>query len=315
MRRLHFIQGSAIVGAGLAIPRLLRAASGMYAVAGERRVAQVLNARRSMVQNVPVLRAFAGGQNDLVSPFVMLDEFGPLDVDPGTIGMDIQAHPHAGVVPTTYLVQGSGRHTDSMKNDIVYHEGQYMLFNSGRGAIHEEVSDEQLRANGGVVHGFQIWLNLPAAEKFCTPNTAIHNPETLPVIEKGRSRIKVLIGNLFGRTSPTETYSPTFYYHIHLEAGERLDIPVTSGHNAFVYVVRGEMELEGRQSVRDEQLALYEREGDTLRYFSAGGCEFLLLGGQPLNEPVVSYGPFVMNSREQINQCYQNYRAGRMGEL
>ena len=115
----------------------------MFAVPGERRIAQILNARRSMVQNVPVLRAFAGGQNDLVSPFVMLDEFGPLDVDPGTVGMDIQAHPHAGVVPTTYLVQGSGRHTDSMKNDIVYHEGQYMLFNSGRGAIHEEVSDDQ----------------------------------------------------------------------------------------------------------------------------------------------------------------------------
>lgn len=268
-----------------------------------------------MVQNVPVLRAFAGGQNDLVSPFVMLDEFGPLDVDPGTIGMDIQAHPHAGVVPTTYLVQGSGRHTDSMKNDIVYREGQYMLFNSGRGAIHEEVSDDQLRANGGVVHGFQIWLNLPAAEKFCTPNTAIHDPEKLPVIEKGNSRIKVLIGSLFGRTAPTETYSPTFYYHISLAAGERLDIPVTSGHNAFVYVVGGEMELEGRQAVKDEQMALYEREGDSLRYYSESGCEFLLLGGQPLNEPVVSYGPFVMNSREQINQCYQNYRAGRMGEL
>ena len=287
----------------------------MFAVPGERRIAQILNARRSMVQNVPVLRAFAGGQNDLVSPFVMLDEFGPLDVDPGTIGMDIQAHPHAGVVPTTYLVQGSGRHTDSMKNDIVYHEGQYMLFNSGRGAIHEEVSDDQLRANGGVVHGFQIWLNLPAKDKFCTPNTAIHDPEKLPVIQKGNSRIKVLIGSLFGRTAPTETYSPTFYYHITLAAGERLDIPVTSGHNAFVYVVGGEMELEGRHSVKDEQMALYEREGDALRYYSETGCEFLLLGGQPLNEPVVSYGPFVMNSREQINQCYQNYRAGRMGEL
>ena len=102
---------------------------------------------------------------------------------------------------------------------------------------------------------------------------------------------------------------------VHLEAGERLDIPVTSGHNAFVYVVKGEMELEGRQTVRDEQMAVYDREGDSLRYYSQTACEFLLLGGQPLNEPVVSYGPFVMNSREQINRCYQNYKAGRMGEL
>ena len=119
-----------------------------------------------MVQNVPVLRAFGGGQHDLVSPFVMLDEFGPFEVNPGDVGMDIKAHPHAGVVPTTFLVQGSGRHTDSIHNDIVYREGQFMLFSSGRGAIHEEVSDDQLRKEGGTVQGFQIWLNLPAKEKF-----------------------------------------------------------------------------------------------------------------------------------------------------
>ena len=89
---------------------------------------------------------------------------------------------------------------------------------------------------------------------------------------------------------------------------------MTSGHNAFVYVVGGKMELEGRHAVKDEQMALYEREGDALRYYSETGCAVLLLA-ITLNEPVVSYGPFVMNSREQINQCYQNYRAGRMGEL
>ena len=315
MRRAQFIKGSAIVGAASIIPQFLKARSGMFEISGERRVAQILDAKRSMVQNVPVLRAFAGGKNDLVSPFVMLDEFGPLDVGPGTIGMDIQAHPHAGVVPTTYLVKGSGRHTDSMANDIVYHEGQYMLFNSGSGAIHEEVSDEQLRANGGIVHGFQIWLNLPAKEKFCTPSTAIHNPEKLPVIETAEYRVKVLIGSLFGQSSPTETYTPTFYYHVKIQPNGRLDIPVTSGHNAFVYVVNGELELEGRHALQDAQMALYEREGDRLRYHSVEGCEFLLLGGQPLNEPVVSYGPFVMNTQEQINLCFQNYRAGRMGEL
>ena len=315
MRRAQFIQGSAIVGASWLLPRFLTAGSGMFDLAGSRKVAQILNAKRSMVQNVPVLRAFAGGQTDLVSPFVMLDEFGPLTVEPGSIGMDIQAHPHAGVVPTTYLVQGSGRHTDSLRNDIVYHEGQYMLFNSGRGAIHEEVSDTQLRKHGGVVHGFQIWLNLPAKEKFCTPHTVIHDPEVLPVIESSAYRLKVLIGSFNGKTSPTATYTPTFYYHITLKPNARLDVPVSSGHNAFVYVVQGEVELEGRHVVKDEQLALYEREGDLLRYYSQQGCEFLLLGGQPLNEPVVSYGPFVMNNQEQINRCFQNYRAGNMGEL
>lgn len=114
MLRHEFIRKSAIVGASVAISRSVFSTSGMYAVQGERIVAQVLDSNRTMVQNVPVLRAFGGGQSDLVSPFVLLDEFGPFQVNPGEIGMDIKAHPHAGVVPTTFLVQGSGRHTDSI---------------------------------------------------------------------------------------------------------------------------------------------------------------------------------------------------------
>ena len=122
-----------------------------------------------MVQNTPVIRSFAGNHTDLVSPWVMLDEFGPMRIEPGTLGMDIKAHPHAGITPTTYLISGSGRHTDSLANDIVYRKGEFMLFSSGRGAIHEEVSSDEIRRDGGTVHGFQIWLNTPASE-----NSAIH---------------------------------------------------------------------------------------------------------------------------------------------
>ena len=315
MKRTSFIRKSAIIGASIALPRAAFSASGMFAVSGERRVAQVLNSKRTMVQNVPVLRAFGGGQHDLVSPFVMLDEFGPFQVNPGDVGMDIKAHPHAGVVPTTFLVQGSGRHTDSIHNDIVYRKGQFMLFSSGRGAIHEEVSDDQLRKEGGTVQGFQIWLNLPAKEKFRNPETFIHNPDALPVIEDEGHRIQVMMGELHGQSSPVETHSPAFYFHIKLEAGQRLDLPVQDGDNAFVYVVKGEVELENRTLVSDAQLALYTREGDLLRYYSKEGCEFLLLGGKPLNEPFYSYGPFVMNTEAQIDLCFRNYRSGKMGEL
>ncbi len=315
MRRIQFLRNSAIAGASLAVPRFTFSSSGMYSVTGERRVSQVMNSKRTMVQNVPVLRAFGGGENDLVSPFVMLDEFGPFQVKPGDVGMDIKAHPHAGVVPTTFLVQGSGRHTDSINNDIIYRAGQFMLFSSGRGAIHEEVSDDQLRENGGTVQGFQIWLNLPAKEKFRNPETFIHDSDALPVIEKEGYRIQIMMGDLQGMTSPVETHSPAFYYHIKLKADQRLDIPVREGNNAFIYVVHGDVELEGRTVVTDTQLALYSRQGDLLRYYSKKGCEFLLLGGQPLDEPLYSYGPFVMNTKEQIDLCFQKYRSGQMGEL
>ena len=315
-RRTFISNGSAIVGMSAVWPSLLTATSGMFSSPTERRISQVLNARRTMVQNVPVLRSFGGGDLDLVSPFVMLDEFGPLHIDPGTLGMDIKAHPHAGVTPTTYLLSGSGRHTDSLSNDIVYREGEFMTFSSGRGAIHEEVSSLEIRRDGGVVHGFQIWLNVPGREKFSEPVTHIQERANLPVVETKDYRLKVVMGDAFGKSSPVQAHTSVFYYHVTLHAGGRLDVPVHPEHNAFVHVIEGEVETEGRRKLADQQLALYERGGDVLRFFAAEGpAEFLVLGGEPLNEPVVSYGPFVMNTRAQIEECFRNYRAGRMGEL
>lgn len=287
----------------------------MWSEAGERKVAQVLECKRTMVQNVPVLRGFAGNHTDLVSPFVMLDEFGPLQIDPGTLGMDIKAHPHAGVAPTTYLLSGSGRHTDSLKNDLVYREGQFMVFSSGRGAIHEEVSSMEIRRDGGIVHGFQIWLNLPAAHKFSAPITTLRDRSAFPVIETEAYRIKVVMGEAMGCVSPTELHSPAFYYHIHLKEGARLDLPVEPRHNAFLHMIDGRLEVQGQRELVGQQLALYERGGDVLRFHSSQGAEFLVLGGQPLDEPVVSYGPFVMNDQQQIQRCIADYRAGRMGTL
>lgn len=287
----------------------------MWSDAGERKVAQVLTASRTMVQNVPVLRGFAGDHTDLVSPFVMLDEFGPLHIDPGSLGMDIKAHPHAGVAPTTYLLSGSGRHTDSLQNDLVYREGQFMVFSSGRGAIHEEVSSMDIRRDGGVVHGFQIWLNLPSDQKFGDPITTLRDKADFPLFREQEARIKVLMGEAFGRKAPTELHRPAFYFHVELDAGGRLDLPVDPAHNAFVHLVDGKLEVEGQREIREQQLALYHRGGDMLRFFAREKAEFLVLGGLPLGEPVVSYGPFVMNSREQIQRCIADYRAGKMGEI
>lgn len=316
MKRRAFLKGSAIVGASLVLPRLATATSGMFSSPTERRIAQVLDARRTMVQNVPVLRSFGGGKLDLVSPFVMLDEFGPLQIDPGTLGMNIQAHPHAGVTPTTYLLSGSGRHTDSMANDIVYEKGEFMTFSSGRGAIHEEVSSLDIRREGGVVHGFQIWLNVPGAEKFSEPVTHIHNRSHLPEFESEDFRLKVVMGSAFGKTSPVFTYTPAFYYHVELRSGGRLDLPVDPNHNAFVHVIEGEVETENRTVLTDAQLGLFNRGGEVMRFFApTAPATFLVLGGQPLNEPVVSYGPFVMNTQAQIEACFRNYRSGKMGEL
>ena len=165
------------------------------------------------------------------------------------------------------------------------------------------------------MHGFQIWLNTPSSEKFCNPSTVIHERQDTPIVAVDDAEIKVMIGSLQGCTSPVFTFTPAFYFHVTLPQGGRLDLPVDPTHNAFVHVIGGQLEGEGRNLLRDEQLALYDRGGDLMRFHAMEDSEFLVLGGAPLNEPLVSYGPFVMNSQDQINACIRNYRAGKMGQL
>jgi len=315
MKRIEFLKGSAIIGASLAVPGLISVGSGLFAAKGERKVASILSAHKDMVQSVPILRAFAGNQTDYVSPFVLFDEFGPLKIDAQNEGFKIEAHPHAGVIPTTYLISGSGHHKDSIDNDIIYEQGQYMMFSSGRGAIHEEASSETIKQTGGIIHGFQIWLNMPAKHKFDIPATYIHDKKEMPIIENDHYKFKVVIGEIFGKKSATETLSPTFYYHITLKPNGRLEVPTDPSHNAFAYAINGSMEIENKRELKTNQIALYQRGESRINFYSQKGCEFLLLGGQPLNEPVYSYGPFVMNNRAQIEQCYKNYQSGKMGWL
>ncbi len=315
MNRRQFVKDSAIVGASIVTPNLLTFSSGLAESHSKRKVAKVLTARKSMVQEVSVLRAFAGDKTDFVSPFVLLDEFGPIEIKPNSSGFKIEAHPHAGVTPTTYLLSGSGHHKDSIDNDITYKEGQYMMFSSGRGAIHMEESSSNIKKDGGIVHGFQIWLNIPSKYKFIDPTTSIHGGPDLPTINKKGSSIKVVLGELFGKKSSVELLSPAFYYHIKMEKHSKLTIPTDPTHNAFAYFIKGNVEVEGRKNIKPNQIVLYERGASEIDFFCQEDCEFLLLGGLPLNEHVYSYGPFVMNTKEQIEQCYANYYAGKMGKL
>lgn len=302
------------MGATIAIPSILHSCAAMFSSRTNRKVRQVLNTRKVNVGTLPVLRAFAGKHTDYVSPFVLFDEFGPVDITPGEDALRVDAHPHAGVTPTTFFLSGSGHHKDSLDYDIQVDKGEFMMFNSGSGAIHMEESGDKLKREGGNLHGFQIWLNMPSKHKFDAPSTEVFRQEAMPTIVHRKFTAQVVLGELFGQASKIETLSPAFYYHIKLHAGERMDIPVEANHNAFSYLVKGDLELEGQRALKDAQLALYERGADNLNFFSQKGAEFFVMGGQPLDEVVYSYGPFVMNTREQIEQCFANYRSGKMGD-
>jgi quercetin 2,3-dioxygenase len=305
MDRRRFIKGSAIIGATVAVPDLLKASSGLESSRSARGVYRLLNANKSMVGTLPVLRAFAGDHNDYVSPFVFFDEFGPLKVE---------AHPHAGIAPTTYFLEGSGHHRDSLNYDFQISKGDFMLFTAGKGAIHMEETGEMLYNDGGIYHGFQIWLNLPAKYKYLDPSTQLFHPGQMAKLEKEDYTAHIVMGEMFGVKSSVDPMFPVFYFHIKMKAGCKLEIPIEPTHNAFAYVIKGSVETEGRVKADANQVILFERNKDDVMLFSGQDAEILLCGGQPHNEPVFAYGPFVMNNEEQIRRCFADYQAGRMGD-
>ncbi len=314
MERRQFIKGSAIVGATVASSSLIVSQSGIFETKTNRKVFQILDADRTKVGTLPILRAFAGDHLDHVSPYVLFDEFGPVYTKPGDAPLRVDAHPHAGVIPTTYFVAGSGHHKDSLNYDFQIGKGDFMMFSSGRGAIHMEESGQANFEKGGNYHGFQIWLNMPAKYKFIDPTTVVHRDDKMGLIEDEKYTAKIILGELLGKKSKIELLSPAFYYHINLKEDARLDIPTDPNHNAFIYVVKGALEIEGQRQLKTNQIALYQRGDHLLNIYSKNGADILVLGGQPLNEPVYSYGPFVMNTKEQINLCIANYRSGKMGD-
>lgn len=314
MSRRKFIKGSAILGASVAAPSLLLGQSGMYSAAGNRKIHRILNADRVNVGTLPVMRAFAGNHLDYVSPFVLFDEFGPVDVTPGTNPLRVDAHPHAGVIPTTYFLSGSGHHKDSLDYDFQIEKGEFMMFTSGKGAIHMEESGARLKEDGGNLHGFQVWLNMPANNKYDDPTTIVHRNGVMPTIVKKDFTGRVVMGELMGYKSEIQTFTPTFYYYLKLNKQARLNIPVDPTHNAFAYCVSGKLEIEDQNELKPNQVVLYKRGGGNINLYSEEGAEVFVLGGQPLNEPVFSYGPFVMNNEEQIMRCYADYQSGKMGD-
>ncbi len=313
MKRRDFVKGSAILGYSVVNNPLKLTNSGMFTTSGNRQIHRIISADRVNVGTLPVMRAFAGDQLDHVSPFVLFDEFGPVKLESGSDPLRVDAHPHAGVTPTTYFLEGTGHHKDSLNYDFQIGQGDFMLFSSGKGAIHMEESGQKLYDDGGFYHGFQIWLNTPSKYKFVDPTTMVYRETDMDTIEEENYHVKVVLGELSGAKSKIETLSPAFYYHIKTKDNARLDIPTDPTHNAFLYLIKGNLELEGQRQLKANQVVLYNRGESLINVYSECESEFLVLGGQPLGEPVYSYGPFVMNTEDQIRQCIQNYQSGKMG--
>jgi hypothetical protein len=267
-----------------------------------------------------VRRPFPSVALGLVDPFLLLDEMGPADYAPGE-AKGAPDHPHRGFETVTYMLAGAFEHEDSAGHKGALGPGDVQWMTAGRGVVHSEMPARVVRERGGRVHGFQLWVNLPARDKLTDPRYQEVEASRIPEAETadGLARVRVIAGEALGARAVVDTRTPIVYQDWTLGPGARVEQPLAADHNAFVYVFAGRAELgEGRREIGEGQLALLgPGEGVSLSVpgDAAMDARLLLLAGRPLREPVARYGPFVMNTESEILQAIADYRAGRMGEI
>lgn len=257
-------------------------------------------------------------------PFLLLDEMGPKEYGPGE-AKGAPDHPHRGFETVTYLLEGSFQHKDSNGNAGRLGPGDVQWMTAGAGVVHSEMPAKELADAGGRLHGFQLWVNLPRRDKMARPRYQDIPSSKIPVASAEGASVRVIAGEALGKKAVIDTHTPIMYLHFVLKPGARIEQQVPRDYNAFAYVVEGEGEFgEGeeekkKRKARRGQMAIFERDGDSVSIAAPkdapSDLSVLLIGGVPLNEPVARYGPFVMNTQEEIYQAIDDYREGRFGKI
>ena len=251
-------------------------------------------------------------------PFLLLDEMGPIDYAPGE-AKGAPDHPHRGFETVTYALEGQFGHKDSAGHSGTLCAGDVQWMTAGAGVVHSEMPDPEFNRTGGRVHGVQLWVNLPREDKMIAPRYQEIPSASIPVATSpdGTVRVKVIAGEALGVKAAIETRTPILYQHFTLQPGASIVHAVPRDYRVFAYALSGKgMYGEERHEIDARQMVVFNDDGDTVT-LAAGAepLEVLLLGGVPLKEPVVRYGPFVMNTEAEIRQAVLDYQAGRMGQI
>jgi redox-sensitive bicupin YhaK (pirin superfamily) len=294
------------------------------ATARPRQVTAITTAPRGFEgEGFPVRRAFAGVDLAALDPFIHMDQMGEVNYGPGE-PKGTAWHPHRGFETVTYMIDGQFAHSDSNGGGGLITNGDTQWMTAGAGILHIETPPESLVASGGLFHGFQLWVNLPRALKFAPPRYQDIRAASVALLASadGGALIRVIAGELGGHHGPGITHTPITLVHATISPGASLTLPWRPDFNLLAYALagRGTAGGDGRP-FGSGQLAVFGA-GDTVtlaandRQDSASpALDVLLLGGRPIREPVAAYGPFVMNTRAELAQAFEDYQAGRLGTI
>ena len=248
-----------------------------------------------------------------ISPFIMLDHFGPQHIPAGE-PFFVPPHPHRGFAPVTILFDGEVEHKDSVGNIGRIKGGDIQWMTAGSGVVHSEGAPESFSKTGGVLHLIQLWINLPAAHKMTAPSYQEIKSDSIPVLQEENCKVRVIAGDYKDLQGPAKTFSPLSLLHITIPEGEEITIEVKKGFNSSYYLTKGETIIDDYE-VPAQHLVWLSDEGTNITVRAIRDSELLFMAGEPINEPLVSYGPFVMNSKTEIIQAIHDYENGLMGSI
>jgi hypothetical protein len=251
-----------------------------------------------------------------ISPFLLFDYAGPAEFPPSDRPRGVEQHPHRGFETVTIVYSGEVEHRDSAGGGGLIGPGDVQWMTAAAGLVHEEMHGREFTRRGGILEMVQLWVNLPAKDKMSPPRYQEILNRQIPVahlMEGGTAR--VIAGEFRGVVGPAKTFTPVTVADLRLNAGERSEIDLPDGFTALVVVLKGSAVINDTEPAGPADLAILDRSGDRFVVEAEGNATLLLLAGAPIHEPVASYGPFVMNTDDEIRQAVRDYQSGRMGQL
>jgi redox-sensitive bicupin YhaK (pirin superfamily) len=280
-----------------------------------RSIKKIHEAVYSPIADLVTYRALPTASIEYIDPFLFLNHHGPQVYAPHNNGLPFGPHPHRGMETVTFILTGDIAHKDSSGHESVIKAGGVQWMRAGRGLIHAEISSAQFKQEGGDLEILQLWVNLPAKLKMSEPYYIGKQQEEIPMLQFDEAKISanLVSGEWNEVTGAFESSTGVFLSTLYLKPGAEMDLNIPQEHNIFFYVISGEINANGT-SVRALHLAEFNHDGDSLTISSKADSILLLGHASPFNEPVVSQGPFVMNTQQEIAQAYQDYRMGKFGE-
>ncbi|MQU07782.1 pirin family protein [Pseudomonas helleri] len=252
-----------------------------------------------------------------ISPFLLLDYAGPAEFTPTTERRGVGQHPHRGFETVTIVYKGEVEHRDSTGNGGIIGPGDVQWMTAASGILHEEFHSEAFARSGGALEMVQLWVNLPAKDKMAKPGYQGILDREIPqlALKDNAGTLRLIAGEFDGTRGPARTFTDIDVWDIRLNAGKSATFDLPAGRNSALVVLHGTVEVNGAQAVGEGQLALFEREGTQIKLHASHDVVLLILSGEPIDEPIVGHGPFVMNSEAEIHQAFRDFQSGKFGRM